>query len=671
MKIQDLLLTSLLIALIILIFKQWFSLDLIAGGDFQVYYSEMFRDFSNFPLPAWNLFLNGGMGGNSSSLLWNLVAVQIPITFFGLILKLDWNLIQRLGYFYPFLFLIFFPIFFTFRKILKFPFLVLACLIYATNTYILMIAGGGQIFIAGSYAIAPLVLYTFYQVINSNSQSRKENIKKILHTVVFFSLQLLLDIRIAYVTLVCVILFILVRAIKEKRVKIIYKVIPVAVILILSFSIHAFWFIPTVLIGRNPLEQFGTAFTSLGSVKFFSFADFPASIALLHPNWPENIFGKTYFMKPEFIIIPIIAFSSILLLSKGKKDESRLIAIFFSLLAILGSFLSKGANDPFGNIYIFLFENVPGFVMFRDPTKWYIMTVLSFSFIIPFTVQKLSDRYLKKEILRTTTLICFFIFWVFLIRDGVFGSLGGNLSSSKVPEEYLRLKEFILSEKKFSRTLWLPKTQRYIYYSSNHPAGDVSSLFRNSSLSANFKLLKQDKTEELLSNHSIKYLVVPFDSEKEIFLEDREYREKNYMDILREVRSIDYLSEIYGLGKIAVFEISNPKDHFWSPSETLSIDYKYVNPSKYVVNVKSAKKGDTLVFSESFDNLWQAQVNDSRVGSEMFNGRLNSFKLPRGGDYSLTIYFAPQDWVKLGAVISIISILVVMVTLIGFKLRKW
>ena len=38
----------------------------------------------------------------------------------------------------------------------------------------------------------------------------------------------------------------------------------------------------------------------------------PHALSLLHPNWPENLFGKVYFLQPEFLILPILAFSAFL-----------------------------------------------------------------------------------------------------------------------------------------------------------------------------------------------------------------------------------------------------------------------------------------------------------------------------------------------------------------------
>ena len=70
------------------------------------------------------------------------------------------------------------------------------------------------------------------------------------------------------------------------------------------------------------------------------------------------------------------------------KSNKRKI-VFFAFLGLTGSFLAKGMNGPFGEAYAFLFKYFPGFVMFRDPTKWYLLVILSYSILIPFVLSQI------------------------------------------------------------------------------------------------------------------------------------------------------------------------------------------------------------------------------------------------------------------------------------------
>ena len=165
-------------------------------------------------------------------------------------------------------------------------------------------------------------------------------------------------------------------------------------------ALHAFWILPAILTHQNPLEQLGSAYSTTGAVKFFSFAALENALSLLHPNWPENLFGKTYFMKPEFLGLPILAYISLLFISTKEKTKEQKktvqYVLYFALLALIAAFLAKGANDPFGEIYLWMFTNIPGFGVFRDSTKWYVLIAISYSLLIPFSLKHLQDIFKKK-----------------------------------------------------------------------------------------------------------------------------------------------------------------------------------------------------------------------------------------------------------------------------------
>jgi hypothetical protein len=211
-------------------------------------------------------------------------------------------------------------------------------------------------------------------------------------------------------------------------------------------------------------------------LKFLSFADFPHALSLLHPNWPENLFGKVYFLQPEFLVIPILAFSA--LLYREKKIR------FFSLLALIGVFFAKGINEPLGGIFQWMFVHIPGFVMFRDPTKFYLYTAIGYSVLIPTVLRKLNKKFVY---------VLFVLFWFFTLR-------GFQVRTMQLPQEYMQLKNILVSDAIPSRTLWIPAKENFAYFSDTHP------------------LLTS--TESASVDPSVKYIIVPMDVGKKIFLND-------------------------------------------------------------------------------------------------------------------------------------------------------
>lgn len=254
-----------------------------------------------------------------------------------------------------------------------------------------------------------------------------------------------------------------------------------------------------------------------------------------------------------------------------------------------------------------------------------------------------------------------------LIKPSWTGELKGALKTIEIPTEYTVFSNFISSQKSFSRVLWVPQNQRFSYYSNSHPAVSAGNYFNIPDYSQVLEKLRTPEIKKILQESSVKHVIIPYDSEEEIFLKDRKYNERLYLQIVKDISSIEWLKRIDGFGKIAVFEVPSPRDHFWSPSTSLRINYKFINPTKYEITVKNAKKNDIVVFSESFDKYWIARNSEFRIQSLKFHDRFNSFVLPKEGNYDLRIYYTPQDWVNIGVGISMTTLILIL-GFLGFGL---
>ncbi len=684
MRYLEYILPIIIFLLIVVVFKNWFLSPYISGGDFSIPYINI-EEISLFP----SVWFSTGLGYNGSYLL-----SGFPLTFLLILLSkmIGFSIAFSVKFIYFYLFISFSIIssFLFFRKLFnKKEFAFLSSSIFLFNTYILMIVGGGQMGIAMAYAMTPLVLAIFIKLLDSprfsslNFKFQISNFKLSLLAGLLLSILVFFDLRIAYVCMTAVMLY-LVLSIKYEASKnnllsifnlIFYSlIIPGAV----TFLLNSFWIIPLISGGKNPLVELGNAYSSLESVKFFSFAKFEDSLSLFHPNWPENIFGKTGFLKPEFLLLPIFAFSSLLFINGLKSSKERIYVLYFALLGLIGAFLAKGANDPFGGIYLWLFDHFPGFMMFRDPTKWYVLVAVSYSILIPYSVwniygflkSKIKNQKSKIYNLQNLFLIFTILYLLFLIRPALLGQLTGTFKTTTVPDDYLKLEQFLSSQNTFSRTLWIPTQQRFGFYSNLHPAIPAQDFFKTTEYTNILKNVGMSRS--LLQESAVKYVVVPYDSQGEIFLKDRKYDNRIYQETINNVSKIPYLKRINGFGKIAVFEAPNPRDHFWTTSSSLSLKYQYISPVEYKIEVKNAKKGDTIIFSESYDARWIAKSSELRVQSSEFDNKFNSFVLPKNGNYELEIYYTPQDYVNIGLAISVVTLFssLLALTLLIIKKKK-
>jgi len=412
-----------------------------ASGDLEFFWADKIQSLSWLP----NVFRRDlGFGFDTLLSLWLEYPFRLLIKILSTV-GLSWFVIEKLLWLAVFAIAVY-----SSHKLTK---SWIAPIIYAANTYIVLLFTGGQLGVAFAYALAPLVLFTFTQ-------------KNVIGNGLWFALLVACDLRIAYLILGAIMLYYVV----EKKSNYVF---PLFQSLGVAASVHLYWILPTILASRGT-ASLGEQFTNPGMLKFLSFADFSHALSLLHPNWPENLFGKIYFLQPEFLVIPIVAFAA--LLFRDKKIR------FFALLALIGVFFAKGVNGPFGGVFSWMFTHVPGFVMFRDPTKFYILSAIGYSVLIPFVLKKLN---------KPVFYILFAFFWICTLR-------GIHIVTAELPREYRELKNMLSADTVPSRTLWIPQKENFAFYSDTHPIVTA--------------------TDAAAIDPSVKYVIVPIDVAHRIFL---------------------------------------------------------------------------------------------------------------------------------------------------------
>lgn len=661
-KLKKIIVPGSIVILFLVIFGRWLMMGVLSTGDWPYLFPQAVQEL--VPFSTWDTLFNNGMGQSALPKIW---FDSYALSMVKLANILSWPLFERVVWFIPYVLVSFISAYFLSKKLgLSRNFNLLSGVVYSLNSYILLIVSGGQAGVFSAYAFLPITFSTFFSLTN------KLSLKKSTIFSLILAFQLILDLRVGYMFLLaeCVLGLIYIISDRSNSVKKIlyFFVIPGGIVLLL----HFYWILPIILMGRNPASELPGIYTSSASLDFFSFAKFEDTISLLHPNWPENIFGKVAFLRPEFLIIPLLAFASLLFMSKEEyKRKVSLLSIV--LLGLIGAFLAKGTNDPFGELYVFAFNTIPGFVMFRDPTKWYMLTAISFCILIPYTLEHVSKivsiRFKFKDVAIITSLV-FLLFWACLLRDSFNGVVKGTLRPREISLQYQNLAKLIESNTEFSRTMWIPVYPTFAYLSNTHPAIPAVEFFQATSEASLLQKLKMPESEKLLQNVSVKYVIVPEDIDKRIFVSDRKYDERVYKKTVKGIESIPYLIPVGNYGRIKVFEVGNSKGHFWSNSP-ISIQYKYISPTKYEVVISNAKQGDVIVFNESFDKFWIGKVNDSEIPTTKYslskNQNVNSFKLPRNGSYTMEISYKPQMWLNIGLVISGVGLAGVCLLLIRLK----
>lgn len=651
--------------IIFTVYSPWIFHKEIIGGDWPYYYKEMLQEARVFT-PLWQNYENliGGVSPNFPLLFFQNLIISLFVNFF----HLSWSLVSKLFFFFLFIVLSIVSSFrlssmiFSKKQVLA---KVLTVFIYLTNSYILLIAGGGQIGIMLSYALAPLVMAQFISFVEKIRDNLKEQIlKESLTLGLLLAMAIMFDLRIAYLTLLICGFYLLFNRLSILRQKyftfLFYSLISFLVVI----GLHFFWLFPFI---KYNLLQLPKGLLSQDAFTFFSFADFSHTLSFLHPNWPENIFGKVDFMKPEFILIPIIVFLSLFLINKGQKKKE---ILFFILLGLVGSFLAKGKNLPLGEINTWLFVNIPGMNFFRDSTKFFLLIAISYSIIIPYSLERITSSLSQMEKTRFKVFpflyFLFILYWLFLIQPTLKGQLMGTFKAETVPAEYLTLKNFIINQPQFFRILWFPNLPRFRFYNDTHPMITAADLFGTSEQEKMVDILKQKESQKLLSDLGIKYLIIPYDSEREIFITDRKYDAQKRKSVEAEIDKITWLKKIES-GKISVYENPIFNNHFWLDKGGIA-EIQTMSNSNYKLKI-NPQNTNTLFFSDSYNPGWVAVVNNQAIHSNKTNEGLNSFLLPNNISM-VQVYFLPQRSIVFSYLVSITIFLIIVFYLLRPNLMR-
>ncbi len=182
-----------------------------------------------------------------------------------------------------------------------------------------------------------------------------------------------------------------------------------------------------------------------------------------------HLFSKFYFSPVVLLIsfsIPILVFASMLYRRKER------VVLFFVLSSLVYLFFSKGAQPPLGGIFYWLFENIPGFQMFRSYiTKFGPVLMLSYAVLFGMAIARLKN-ILEKWCPKLMTHLVLFVVLVTILGVYVFPMWTGEVlaygSSSRsfspyveVPPEYEEARSWLSEATDDFRLVSFPMTHGY------------------------------------------------------------------------------------------------------------------------------------------------------------------------------------------------------------------
>lgn len=595
----------LIILVIFILFLPLWINPFTVGGDLDYYFSKTLSNLISVPFTWREFFGAGGFGEYTISTLWSWPLVFM-VSFLSA-LGLEYSLIIKIFFLIPVILLSFFSIkkLTDFYEISSWP-QAIAIVFYSLNTYILLLIDGGQLGLSLAYGLFPLVFLSIQKYL------KKPSFKNVISTVIFTLLLSIFDIRIILMLFFLVILSGLFEVFLRRQFNIIFSYLKLGLITgFFLIGIHAYWLLPAIVFR---LPELPLNYGRESQVGFLSFANITHALYLIQPHWYENIFGRIGQIKPEFALIPILVFSGAIL---RKKD---LRFAFWLLVSLISIFLIKGSNEPFPNVYGWLFKNIPGFSVFRDPTKFFFLLVLSYTVLLGISTGEIIKRLSKFPKMKLTFGLFCLVYIIFLARPIWSGNMTGLFSEPIYKEEYLKLSKILSGESSFSRVIWIPKKPSFGFFSSIHPSVDGLSLIqtrpfavgtKGSYESLNF-FREAPYVGELLNISAVGYIAYPY-------LDPR--RDDMHPDNIRYFSTfLNQLSNIDGVSKvenspIPLLKVSKHQDKIFAVSNlwwVIGSDDLYNEVTK---SSKLSLTKNALVFAEerkglgeTLDRLPEAKV---------------------------------------------------------------
>lgn len=691
-----------LIIIVCFVYVRWFLFKPSAGGDWHYYYPQALKDaFMHF---TW--IASYGLG-DIDLLLWRL-----PIDLFKLLmgsLGFDSSISDKLIVFLPSVFLGIISSFFLTRKVTNSNIAgFFGALVFNFNTYFLTANSSYLIYGATSWFIFSLL--AFIKALET---------KRYAYALLAGILLLVssgYDFRIAYIGIFINFSYFIFFTFRFKNKSFKNNALLFFTSLFSFVILSIFWILPMIMLGS--LTSNAILSRNLFGNEFLNIL---YAYTLYHPFWTGN--SPVYFHPQQimlyFWIIPIFAFLS-LYLNRDNKN-----VIFFGIIALLGIFLTKQVGQPFSGAYPWLFHYVPGFNAFREASKFYFLIGLGYSVLIgafinwiwQFIKKSKNKQYIKYFI---TFIILFIFLWN--LKPVMTGVISGIYVNREIPNGYKYFSTYISENQNYYRTLWIPNHSKWLFYSNSHPIIGLQNLLDENwkPLNSNKKLMGRVAGEEMidflnmsfadniLNAASVRYLVIPYDdaeNDVNIF----QYYGKDRQYYINELDKIKYLNKInIGTDEVVVYENKSFRPHIYITEDKEiikkdiaynKINFSFLDPTRYEIQLKGVKDSFYLNFSENFHPQWKIRIGsfswldvilekDYFISDKMHfknDATLNSYFLDpilickeficknnSNGTYdiNMNLYFAPQSYMYLGLIISSFTAALIISYVIYFFSKK-
>lgn len=468
--------------------------------------------------------------------------------------------------------------------------------------------------------------------------------------------------------------------------------------LVLWCLVNIWWLYPMLTLGSTWTENTGQTwesdFSSLQAVS----KSFPIwEVLLLRQSWylnPDNDFGSFYQNPLIFLISILVLYFVVLAIVKLKQYPYR---GFVLTLAFVGLFISKGTNFPFGYTFFYLlFSNFNFTTAFRNSyEKFGIVWLLAYTILFTLGFSnflsslKPNKRFFIAGGILFLILILVLPFW----SGGVFP----KKHRLNIPQYYNDANNYLNQRSNLSnpnRVFHIPflvELERSIYtwgYIGQDPSQNLlnQESVTTPKIPLYYSIAKLQP--KFLNNEKFPKLLGLLSVDNVILHKDNIYPKINLEETIKSIEKWEGVEGKRDFGDLIIYslnkELIRPRVYITtsvipvksteeglikvisSKEETENtifiegeipmvrnvliesvpiITFKKISNDHYLVDVKQAVEPFILVLNNTFDKLWQANIDNDVIREHFIvNGFANGWLIEKTGDYQIDIRLKVWPW---------------------------
>lgn len=227
------------------------------------------------------------------------------------------------------------------------------------------------------------------------------------------------------------------------------------------FDAHTFYTREIAINWINSSSGFGSMMSQLLSLRFLASSIFPS----YYYNSSIVQFYDNNFVR-IILYIPLLIIAGSLFIKNYKWQKAKIVVLATFLIVL---FLTKGANNPFANIYMFLMKYAPLFYIFKSPwEKFGVLLAFVFTLTLVFAMIRKKGR-LNFYLLGIYLIVCSIPFLTLNFIPDFSISKDDFVTRKFIDKtEYQQVRQIINNDKLDYRLLSLPGSLNYQITMLNH-----------------------------------------------------------------------------------------------------------------------------------------------------------------------------------------------------------